>query len=85
MLPGQHHTRTGIPSRVTAIPTTTCGQVVAGVLGLAVGAEPGLSRRALAGRRSRAVRRSPAWRPVSGERRPCSSRQTGSSASSVSK
>ena len=26
MLPGQHHTRTGIPSRVTAIPTTTCGR-----------------------------------------------------------
>jgi len=26
MLPGQHHTRTGIPSRVTAIPTITCGR-----------------------------------------------------------
>src|SRR3954471_12229115 len=25
VLPGQHHTRTGIPSRVTAIPTTTWG------------------------------------------------------------
>ena len=26
MFPGQHHTRTGIPSRVTAIPTMTCGR-----------------------------------------------------------
>ena len=26
VLPGQHHTRTGIPVRVTAIPTTTCGR-----------------------------------------------------------
>ena len=26
VLPGQHHTRTGIPSRVTAIPITICGR-----------------------------------------------------------
>ena len=26
VLPGQDHTRTGMPSRVTAIPTTTCGR-----------------------------------------------------------
>jgi hypothetical protein len=26
LLPGQHHTRTGIPSRVTAGPMTICGR-----------------------------------------------------------
>ena len=26
VLPGQHHTRTGIPSRVTAKPMITCGR-----------------------------------------------------------
>ena len=61
VLPGQHHTRTGIPSRVTAIPTTTCGQVVAGVLGLAVRAEPGLRRRALGACPPRSCRRR--WPP----------------------
>src|SRR5947207_14014792 len=38
--PGQDQTRTGIPSRVTAIPTMTWGQVVAVILAVAVGAKP---------------------------------------------
>jgi hypothetical protein len=40
VLPGCHHTRTGMPSRVTAIGDHDLRQVISGVLGLAVGAEP---------------------------------------------
>jgi hypothetical protein len=40
VFPGLHHTRTGIPSRVTAIPTTTCGRSSRESLDFVVGAKP---------------------------------------------
>ena len=60
VLPGQHHTRTGIPSRVTAIPTMTWGRSSRESLDLPWRAEPRLRRRA----RRRLPGRRPARRPA---------------------
>ena len=48
VFPGQDQTRTGIPSRVTAIPTMTCGRSSRESLDLPWVAEPGLARDVLA-------------------------------------
>ena len=70
VFPGQDQTRTGIPSRVTAMPTMTCGRSSRESLDLPWARNPA----------------SPAFRSSSGATRmPSASRGTSSSASSVSK
>ena len=75
VFPGQHHTRSGMPSRVTAIPITTWGRSSRWSLDLPQVRNP-------------AVRSSPPSLPSAfppGTALPCSSRGTGASASSVTK
>ena len=71
VFPGQHHTRSGIPSRVTAIPMTIWGRSSRWSLDLPRVRNP-------------ASRPSPSPVP-SGTGLPCWSRATGASASSVTK
>jgi hypothetical protein len=87
LLPGQHHTRTGIPSRVTAIPTTTCGRSSRESLDLPCVRNPAFPTAPSGGRPPLSGPRSgPLPRSVSGSTiRPRSSRQSGWSACSVSK
>ena len=88
--PAPHPHRDPVPGH--GHPDHHLREVVAGVLGLAERAEPGLRRRARRRLRRRRPPRRPARRPVSpsvrgcsGRTRPFWSRQTGSSACSVSK
>ena len=72
VFPGQHHTRSGIPSRVTAIPMTTWGRSSRWSLDLPQVRNP-------------AVRSSPPSVLPPGTALPRSSRGTGASASPVTK